>query len=194
MSGQAGGAASGRQQIVVSGVGGQGVLFVTRLLADAAIRRGASVLTSETHGMAQRGGVVVSHLKAGDFAGPLVRTGQADGLIVLKEENLSLHRGFVKPGGWIVVNTASTRAAEGSGGVHAVDADGLAHESGNLQAANLVLLGFALSRLGTADRGGRLFCSPDDIEAALLQRMGDRESALRTSIAALHLGILRGKR
>lgn len=183
-----------RQQIVVSGVGGQGVLFVTRLLADAAIRRGGSVLTSETHGMAQRGGVVVSHLKAGDFAGPLVRTGQADGLIVLKEENLPLHREFIKPGGWIVLNTPRPGAAEGTGGVHAVDADGRAHESGNLQAANLILLGFALARLGAADRGGRLFCSPDDIEAALTQRMGDRESALRASIAALHLGILRGKR
>ncbi|MDH3344895.1 MAG: 2-oxoacid:acceptor oxidoreductase family protein, partial [Desulfobacteraceae bacterium] len=47
-----------RQQIVISGVGGQGVLFVTRLLAEAAIMKGFSVFTSETHGMAQRGGTV----------------------------------------------------------------------------------------------------------------------------------------
>jgi indolepyruvate ferredoxin oxidoreductase beta subunit len=50
------------QQIIISGVGGQGVLFVTRLLAEAAIKKGLAVFTSETHGMAQRGGTVLSHL------------------------------------------------------------------------------------------------------------------------------------
>lgn len=188
------GPASGRQQIVVSGVGGQGVLFVTRLLADAAILRGGSVLTSETHGMAQRGGVVVSHLKAGDFASPLVRAGRADGLFALKEENLSIHRGFLKTGGWIVVNSARPVPAEGNEEIHAVDADGDAHETGNMQAANLIMLGFALSRLGTVDRGGRLFCSPDDVRAVLRQRLGERERILFSAIAALELGILRGKR
>lgn len=183
-----------RQQIVVSGVGGQGVLFVTRLLADAAIRRGGSVLTSETHGMAQRGGVVVSHLKAGDFASPLVRAGQADGLFVLKDENLPLHRGFVKTGGWIVMNAARAAAEKGDEILHIIDADGLAHETGNLQAANLILLGFALARLGTADRGGLIFCSADDIRAVLRQRLGDREHMFSTSVAALDLGFLRGKR
>lgn len=192
MSGQAGVAASGRQQIVVSGVGGQGVLFVTRLLADAAILRGASVLTSETHGMAQRGGVVLSHLKAGDFASPLVRSGQADGLLVLKEEILPLHRRFLSPGGWIVTN--GTRASEGNETIHTVDADGLAQETGNPQSANLILLGFALSRLGTAETGGLLFCSPDDIRAALRQRLGERENLLTASLAALALGISRGTR
>lgn len=183
-----------RQQIVVSGVGGQGVLFVTRLLADAAIRRGGSVLTSETHGMAQRGGVVVSHLKAGDFASPLVRTGQADGLFVLKEENLSLHGGFVKSSGWIVLNSARADKTVGGETIHVIDADGLAHGTGNLQAANMILLGFALARLGTADQGGLLFCSPDDIRAVLRQRLGNRERMFSTSVAALDLGIIRGKR
>lgn len=51
------------QQIVVSGLGGQGVLFVSRLLAETALDMGYSALLSETHGMAQRGGNVISHLK-----------------------------------------------------------------------------------------------------------------------------------
>ncbi|MBI5575359.1 MAG: indolepyruvate oxidoreductase subunit beta [Deltaproteobacteria bacterium] len=184
----------GGQQIVVSGVGGQGVLFVTRLLADAAILRGEPVLTSETHGMAQRGGIVVSHLKAGAFASPLVRPGSADGLIALKDEYFSLHRGFLKPGGWIVVNSARGGAPEGGENAHAVDADGLARESGAFRSANLVLLGFALSRLGAADHGGRLFCSPDDIREALRHRAGGKESLVAASISALALGILHGKR
>jgi indolepyruvate ferredoxin oxidoreductase beta subunit len=57
-----------RQQILISGVGGQGVLFITILLAEAAINKGLPVFTSETHGMAQRGGTVVSHLKVGNFS------------------------------------------------------------------------------------------------------------------------------
>jgi len=62
-----------RQQILISGVGGQGVLFVTGLLAEAAINKGLPVFTSETHGMAQRGGTVMSHFKVGDFSSPLIQ-------------------------------------------------------------------------------------------------------------------------
>lgn len=193
MSGDGGGSAPVRLQIVVSGVGGQGVLFVTRLLADAAILHGAPVLTSETHGMAQRGGVVVSHLKVGGFASPLVRTGMADGLLVLKEENLPLHRMFLKPGGWIFVNASRTPAAEEEEKIHAIDADALAMEIGNLQSSNLALLGFALSRLEKATREP-FFCTAEDLGTALKQRSGGRESLLAASLAALSLGNLHGKR
>ena len=95
-----------KQQIIISGVGGQGVLFVTRLLAEAAMMKGFPVLTSETHGMAQRGGTVVSHLKVGDFSSPLIRPFSADGLLALKPESLAQHGGFVKPGGWAIVNSS----------------------------------------------------------------------------------------
>ena len=80
-------------QIVISGVGGQGVLFVTRLLAEAAIGKGLPVFTSETHGMAQRGGTVISHLKVGRFASPLIMPGAADGLNALKAEGVAMHSG-----------------------------------------------------------------------------------------------------
>jgi indolepyruvate ferredoxin oxidoreductase beta subunit len=183
-----------RQQIVLSGLGGQGVLFVSRLLADAAIRRGEPVLTSETHGMAQRGGVVLSHLKIGGFASPLVRTGHADGLFVLKEENLSRHRPFLTPSGWVVVNARPGRAGEPAGAVHAIDADGLALAAGNGQAANLVLLGFALARLGARGKEGLLFCSAEEIREALAERMGKKEALLQASLEALSLGLLHGKR
>ena len=92
-----------QQQIVISGVGGQGVLFVTRLLAEAAILRGHAVFTTETHGMAQRGGTVLSHLKIGDFASPMIRPGQADGMLVLKDENRALHGFYLHHGAWTSV-------------------------------------------------------------------------------------------
>jgi indolepyruvate ferredoxin oxidoreductase beta subunit len=183
-----------RQQILVSGVGGQGVLFVTRLLAEAAIGKGASVLTSETHGMAQRGGVVVSHLKVGDFSSPLIRTAQADGLIVLREENLSVHHGFLRPSGWAVVSSRPAKGKVLPFPVHAVDAEGIAQAAGNPQGANLVLLGFLLSRLGPVEEGGRIFCTPDDLRAALSRRFEGKGALLATSMEALLLGMLHGTR
>ncbi|MDP2658824.1 MAG: 2-oxoacid:acceptor oxidoreductase family protein, partial [Candidatus Deferrimicrobium sp.] len=111
-----------RRQVVLSGVGGQGILFLSRLLAEAAIAGGFPVLTSETHGMAQRGGVVVSHLKVGGFDSPLVRMGRADLLLVLKEENVALHRVFLADGGALVVNAPVPTDAGSRARIHAVDA------------------------------------------------------------------------
>jgi indolepyruvate ferredoxin oxidoreductase beta subunit len=183
-----------RTQILVSGVGGQGVLFVARLLADAAIAKGAGVLTSETHGMAQRGGVVVSHLKVGGFPSPLIRAGHADGLVVLKEENLSVHHRFLRPGGWVVVNSRHAPRDEFPFAVHPVDADGIAADAGNPQGANLVLLGFTLGRLAAAGDGGRIFCTVEDIRDSISRRFGGKGALLAPSLAALDLGMSHGKR
>jgi indolepyruvate ferredoxin oxidoreductase beta subunit len=182
-----------RQQILVSGVGGQGVLFIARLLAEAAIGRGLRVLTSETHGMAQRGGIVVSHLKVGDFPSPLIRTGQADGLVALREENLSVHHGFLASSGWAVVNSGSAPGEGRAIPVHAVDADGIARKAGNPQGANLVLLGFILSKLGSIDDGGRIFCSHVDLRKALARRFEGKGRLLDESLEALALGMRHGK-
>lgn len=181
-----------RQQILVSGLGGQGVLFLTRLLADAAIRRGLPVLTSETHGMAQRGGVVVSHLKAGDFSSPLIRESRADGLILLSEENLAAHRRFLRPGGWTVGNFRAASPLREAPDLHLLDADRMAREAGNPQGANLLLLGFAMGRLGEQGGGGLLFCAAGDIREALAARMGGTERLLEGSLAVLDLGFRRG--
>lgn len=91
-----------KQQLIVSGVGGQGVLFVTRLLGHAGMEEGHNVLTSETHGMAMRGGTVISHVKIGPFMSPLVREGQADTGLFLHQANLVFHGGSLNPAvtGW----------------------------------------------------------------------------------------------
>ncbi|RLB26959.1 MAG: indolepyruvate oxidoreductase, partial [Deltaproteobacteria bacterium] len=59
--------------IVLCGLGGQGILFMTRVLAQAALDRGLPVMGAETHGMAQRGGSVISHLRLGEVQSSLVR-------------------------------------------------------------------------------------------------------------------------
>jgi indolepyruvate ferredoxin oxidoreductase beta subunit len=183
-----------RAQILVSGVGGQGVLFITRLLADAAIGRGLRVLTSETHGMAQRGGVVVSHLKVGDFRSPLIREGHADGLVVLREENLAAHGRFLRAGGWAVVSAREAPAGHFAFPVHAVDSEGIARRAGNPQGANLVLLGFTLSRLGDAGGGGKIFCTAQELREPIARRFEGKGALLAASLEALELGMSHGKR
>ncbi|QEM68630.1 indolepyruvate oxidoreductase subunit beta [Geobacter sp. FeAm09] len=166
------------QQLIISGVGGQGILFITRLLAETAIAMGLPVLTSETHGMAQRGGIVISHLKVGDFSSPLVRPGQADGLIALKPGNVPLHRPFLRPDGWIAANAgASDSLAEAA----TIDADAIALRLGNPQAVNLIVLGRALAT-------GRLFCTIDELDRAIRRKLHAKPAVLEGALAALGAG------
>ena len=180
---------SENQQIIISGVGGQGVLFVTRLLAEAAINKGLAVFTSETHGMAQRGGTVLSHFKVGEYSSPLIRPAQADGLLALKAENLNQHGAFLKDGGWIIVNGRNDVQTDNSLPLDAIDADTLARGIGNPKAVNLIVLGFAL-RLAEKKGDGRntLFCSLTEIKAVLEDRFGSKKEMLMASLKALEAG------
>ena len=129
-----------KQQIIVSGIGGQGVLFLTRVIAQVAVDKGIPVLTAETHGMAQRGGTVLSTIKVGDFASPLIRAGQADIGLLLWEANLPVHQGLMKDQGTLLIN------AEQDGEGERIDASGIARGLGNAVLSNLVLLGLAIKQ------------------------------------------------
>ena len=178
-----------KQQILISGVGGQGVLFITSLLAEAAIRKGLPVFTSETHGMAQRGGTVVSHFKVGDFSSPLIRPFQADGLLVLKDENIAQHGSFLRPGGWAVVNSSKDMKINKNTTASAVDADRLAQEIKNPKSLNLIVLGLALARAGQRGKDRtNLFCSLANVKKVLKKRFGDHPKILAASITALETG------
>ncbi len=180
---------SDQQQVIISGVGGQGVLFVTRLLAEAAINKGLPVFTSETHGMAQRGGTVLSHFKVGDFSSPLIRPLQADILVLLKAENLKQHGSFLKSDGWAVSNGTGNLENGSPTAVETIDADALAQEIENPQAVNLIVLGFALA---TAEKvtgeQNKLFCSAEEIKTVLKKRFGKNQKMLSASLKALEAG------
>jgi indolepyruvate ferredoxin oxidoreductase, beta subunit len=139
-----------KQQIIVSGVGGQGVVFATRVLAETAMEAGYDVLTSESHGMAMRGGTVVSHVKIGAFRSPLIRHGQADIGLFLNKENIDIHSNLMKESGLFFVNAALP------GDDSHCDATALAKNAGSVVVANLVLLGFAVQT-------GSLFCNADQM-------------------------------
>ncbi len=162
------------QQIILSGIGGQGVLFLTRLLAETALALEQPILMSETHGMAQRGGNVISHLKIGSgFASPLVRPGHADIFLGLHEDAFLVHGFYLKSGGRAFCNSTA------SPGTDTIDATRIARGMGSPVSANVVLLGFAAA-------SGTLFCTPDHIEATLKAIGGKR---LDLSLRAFHEGL-----
>ena len=178
-----------QQQIIISGVGGQGVLFVTRLMAEAAITQKLPVPTSETHGMAQRGGTVISHLKVGDFASPLIRHGRADGMLALKAEGVAQFQGFVKPGGWIVANSAVPIETDDRMQTFFTDADRVAIELDNPKAINLVMLGYCLGTVAEGAGTDRsLYLAMNGVMAVLESRFGERKDLLGASVAALEAG------
>lgn len=165
-------------QLVICGLGGQGVVFLSRVLAEAVIAEGRDVLVSETHGMAQRGGAVESYVKIGGFFGPVVRPGRADAALVADPSRLAAGRRLLREGGACFVNAPEEQA----GGQEGCDAFSIAKEIGNPRGANLVLLGFA-----AASRPD-LFPALDACRAALLgllpPGMGEANAAALDSGAA----------
>lgn len=146
--------------VLIVGVGGQGTLLAGRILARAALLAGADVKMSEVHGMAQRGGSVVTQVRFGPRVySPLIRLGEADA--VLASEKLEALRlmPYLRRGGRLIVNNLAINplpvlikaaayphqeAAAISGQVENsffIDATATAEQLGEPRAANLVLLG-----------------------------------------------------
>lgn len=89
--------------IVVAGLGGQGVVKASDILANAAFRAGLDVKKSEIHGMSQRGGSVASDVRFGlKVDSPMITRGEADCLIVVAPDQVEVNRGVLKPGGALI--------------------------------------------------------------------------------------------
>ncbi|HNR51643.1 MAG TPA: 2-oxoacid:acceptor oxidoreductase family protein [Deltaproteobacteria bacterium] len=136
-------ASSPDRQIFMVGRGGQGILLLARALAEWAGRMGCDVITSETHGMAMRGGTVTASLKVGAYAGPLIPAGSADVLIGLDAEEAMTHLFMLRAGGVSIVNARDKGPFS-----HAVDAAQAALSLGAPGAVNMIMLGFAARLLG----------------------------------------------
>lgn len=93
------------KNIMIVGVGGQGTLLTSRILGGLAIAGGFDVKLSEVHGMAQRGGSVVTFVRYGDeVAEPIVEEGQADVIIAFERLEALRYAHFLKPDGALIVN------------------------------------------------------------------------------------------
>jgi len=150
--------------VVIVGVGGQGTLLASKILARLAIEEGMGVKVSEVHGMAQRGGSVITHVRIGEQVhAPLVASGSADYLLAFEPLEAARAVTYLKPDGLMIVNSQKISpitvlsgavtypenphllAVSGRQNVESLDASALATEAGSYRAVNLVLLG-VLSR------------------------------------------------
>jgi indolepyruvate ferredoxin oxidoreductase beta subunit len=157
------------ENILVVGVGGQGVVMASDLLADVALASGFAAKKSEIHGMSQRGGVVSSHVRYGqEVHSPLIARGRADLLIAFELAEAVRWLNFVSGGGRVIVSAQKVvpplvsmglarypEEAEkliGERGVkaHIVDAPALALRLGNPRLVNTILLGLASNYLRLA--------------------------------------------
>jgi indolepyruvate ferredoxin oxidoreductase beta subunit len=148
--------------ILVAGVGGQGVLLTSRVLAGSALLSGLDVKLSEVHGMAQRGGSVISHVRFGDRVhSPVISEGECDLLIGFEPVETARCLHYLKGGAAVVYNTRRIATLTTSIGaekypedidriissskprVYPIDATALALDAGDKRALNLVLLGAA---------------------------------------------------
>ena len=141
------------------GVGGQGILLTSDVLALAAMHAGLDVKKSEIHGMSQRGGSVISQVRFGTRVhSPIIPDGQSDVLVSFERTEALRYAHLAKPGAKILVNDMDRIPVTVSSGLQAavqdadrrlaaypglklIDANPLAIQAGNLRAANIVLLG-----------------------------------------------------
>jgi indolepyruvate ferredoxin oxidoreductase beta subunit len=184
-----------KQDIILAGVGGQGILSIAFVIDNAALKEGLNVKQAEVHGMAQRGGAVQSHLRLSTerIWSDLIPRGGAD--LILSVEPLEALRyiDFLKPKGKIVTSSnpfinipdypdkeavlAKVRAIPGS---VIVDAEKLAKEAGASRAQNTVILGAASKYLIVDEE------SLKDYIRVLFEKRG--EKILSANLKAFDLG------
>jgi indolepyruvate ferredoxin oxidoreductase beta subunit len=152
--------------IVIAGVGGQGVLMASKVLAESALASAMDVKQNEVHGMAQRGGSVISFVRIGEEVfSPVVMPGTADILISFEPLEALRHLHYLKPGGKLVYNKATINPSTVASGMatypqdveeriaaacpHAVgiEAFSIAREAGNSKAVNMVMVGAVMKNL-----------------------------------------------
>ena len=152
--------------IMVVGVGGQGTLLTSRIIGKTALKAGYDVKLSEVHGMAQRGGSVVTFVRYGEKVyEPVVEEGSADVLIAFERLEALRYAHFLKKDGVIIVNdcridpmTVVIGASEYPENIienlekehkiYSIDGGAIANELGNSKVLNSVVLGLAAKHIG----------------------------------------------
>lgn len=154
------------KNIMIVGVGGQGTLLTSRIIGKTALQMGLDVKISEVHGMAQRGGSVVTFVRFGEQVyEPVVEEGQADVIIAFERLEALRYAHFLKKDGALVVNdcridpmTVVIGAKEYPEGIleglrqahatYSIDGQTIAKELGNSKVLNSVVLGYAARLIG----------------------------------------------
>ncbi len=187
----------GITNIIITGVGGQGILLASDVISESAVLAGYDVKRSEIHGMAQRGGSVNSHIRFGKKVySPLVMKGECDLLLAFEKLEALRMANFLNKEGTIIVNDQQINPSSVSSGLAVypenideilkkyfpsvifVNAFELARQAGNIRTANIALLGVASKKLNI----------PIDIwEKTIAQCVPER--AIEVNLKAFHLGL-----
>lgn len=172
---------------ILCGVGGQGTVLASKLIAFAAMEKGMDVRTAETIGMAQRGGCVVSHVRIGkNICSPLVPKGSADIIIGFEPAEAVRCISYLKKGGTVIVNskavkpvTSSLRGTYTDGkemtdylestsaNVRIIDAEEICREVGSQKVLNIVLL-------AAAAKSGALGITVNELKSAIEKRVNPK--------------------
>ena len=157
---------SGVKSALLVGVGGQGAILISKIMANGFMQAGFDVKQSEVHGMAQRGGSVSTQVRWGDKVyGPVFGKGEADSLVALEKMEAVRYAEFLKPGGVAVINDYAIKSTTIASGAEtypegcveamakvfrtiAVPASDMALGLGNPKCMNVVLFGAMCDSLG----------------------------------------------
>ena len=187
-----------QKNIILTGVGGQGTVLASKLIAAASMAKGMPGMSAETIGMAQKGGAVFSHLRIGEgVKSPMIRRGTADLLLAFEPAEAVRMLPYLRKGGMVVVNshtirpdTAAVQGTDYTGAemvaylrehaehVLVLDGQKAVEAIGNPKTLNVIMLGAALAS-GALD-----FLTEDDVLAAIRQKVKPKfvtlnEKALR---------------
>ncbi len=184
-----------KTDIILSGVGGQGILSIATVIGQAALKNNLYMKQSEVHGMSQRGGDVQSNLRISDtpIASDLIPMGKCDLILSLEPMEALRYLPYLSENGWIVTSSAPfkniTNYPDDSEVIEAVkkvknhvliDVDAIAKEVGNTRCSNIVLLGAALPYLGIPAE------YIEDAIKSIFERKG--EEVVNMNLAALNAG------
>ncbi len=152
-----------KKDIILAGVGGQGIISIASIIGYAALEQGMFLKQSEVHGMSQRGGDVMSNLRIShnEIASDLIPFGQADMIISIEPLESLRYLPYLSGHGWVITNTRPFNNIPNYPDMNeimneigkvphhiALDADATAKETGSVKAANIVILGAATPFLG----------------------------------------------
>ncbi|MCI5915851.1 MAG: indolepyruvate oxidoreductase subunit beta [Bacteroidales bacterium] len=190
-----------KTDIILCGVGGQGILSIATIIGEAAINEGLYIKQAEVHGMSQRGGDVQSNLRisSNPINSDLIALGQADVIISMEPMEALRYLPYLnKKTGWIITSSVpfvnipnypdmeNIKAEYGKmGNVRFIDIEAMAKENEVPRSANVILLGAALHALGLGQ---------EQLEKAIRSVFGRKgDAVVDANIKALKLGMEAGE-
>ena len=172
-----------KKDIILSGVGGQGILSIATVIGKAALKEGLYMKQAEVHGMSQRGGDVQSNLRISDqpIASDLIPSGKCDLIISLEPMEGLRYLPYLSSEGWLVTNeTPFVNIPNYPETDKVMDVDKVAKEAGSARVANIVLLGATIPFLGID------YAKVQDSIREIFQRKG--EAIVEMNLKALAAG------